>query len=840
MEVQEFAKWIRISFESLPRSKDPFFYKLWHDGKIRYKSNLVKQDLLGELCARLVCATIAEKQQTLLLMPDSNRSLVAELLATGLIMSSIDAIQTKQRGRRVLYFGVTTGIKSDLSNVSIGNLPMGEVFRQTYQRGGPDKPQRVIGTLPTVVCIYSPSDPASSVSKYSPLWVAIDCGDTSSVWWLPSLLPLLHEKGIPTIAWSSNPLTSIRHDFQSIDAHVFRIPDNRGAISSDIFRLFVESPSATKVVPLVISGDFADNLSGNLRKAYHALAAVMAEKPGRLGQDALAVSWRYLRSLERLAIPLGLFESESVQYWGVKPIGRLRSACEKFLSAIHLGSSVNTRNQLELAKTHLDIVYNTLQQNDPPLWNSLIDLCLVDVPAGHARVIIFPSTASKSMFSFALLARTKTSEKDLAKMRVWLMPLKDAASRLQSTSRDEKEEFGSSSAENMTSERLPEDVVWDVILVGLPNQKQSEKMAPFLWHGKCNFLLYQHQVPALSRLARAWGDALKSDTVALAQSLSGLTGLALPKDIPDSPPICDVDDAQTILGGELTKLAPQASKSIWEPKSEVDEVAFLFKDDDSDSSETDYEGIVFEEEPDSDNGQIVVVDKALEVKFTGGWSGLFAQNMLLNVVTNASAGSKVDRRYAKSLRPGDTIIYISGQRRQSLYELVLSRVHRHPSIEIHLALIRQWQTEIRQGYLDWTKQGHSLNKLFNEMIKRGTQLETDMALRFWVSGYTLRPRDREDMRRIAEILNLPFTREHYVRIHLAADRIHGLHISLSLRLSGWIKSGAAEATDDLIDEATGLTFSDVRDSLLLLHVESVTEISGPFYESTLGRIERSN
>jgi hypothetical protein len=838
VEAQEFISWLNNGFDSLPRCKDPFFAKLWQDGKLIYGTKgggLVQYDLFAELSARLVCATIYEKQQILLILPDSNRKMQAMLLATGLVMSSMDVIQTKQRGRKVLYFGLTTGIRSDLSNISIGKLPMADVFTQTYHRGDLEKLGRAIGTLPNVVCIYSPSDPLSAISKYSPLWVAIDCGDAVSIWWLSSLLEKLHQNHIPTIAWSLNPLASIRKDFQMVGAHIFMAPESKGIATLNIYNSFLQSP-VTKIVPLIMHGPLEDVISFNLNNAYHSLAAAMSEKPGRLSQDTLAIGWRYLRSLERLGIPISLYDSESVQYWGVKPIGHLRHAFKRFVDVLHLEPSANIRNQILGAENYLDVVYDVLQKNDPPRWNALIDLCLADVSENHTRILVFPNAAQKSMFSFALLARTKTSENDLAKMHVRLASFKDAALELTSMHKTGLVDF--SLGININSAYLNDNTIWDIIQVALPNQQLSEKMTPFLNYGKCGFLIYPYQMTVLFRLVRTWGEFLKHDNVGIVKTICELTHAEPPKHIPISRQTCELDETNIILGEQLSNVETSISKPIWEPKSEADEVAFLFKGDEEETSAGDYEDMILDEKHDLDNSQEIIFDKAVEVKFSGGWLGLFAPDMFLNVVQNTSIGSKIDGRYSKSLRPGDTVVYISGQKRQSLYELALSRVNKHPSIEIHLALIRQWQIEIRHGYANWHQQGHSLKELFSEMLKRGTQLETDMALRFWVSGYTLRPRDREDMRRIAEILDLPFTRQHYPRIYLAAERIHGIHISLSLRLNNWIKSGVTDANDDLIDEATGLTFSDIRDSLMPLHVESVREIPGPFHEFSLGKIER--
>ncbi len=38
---------------------------------------------------------------------------------------------------------------------------------------------------------------------------------------------------------------------------------------------------------------------------------------------------------------------------------------------------------------------------------------------------------------------------------------------------------------------------------------------------------------------------------------------------------------------------------------------------------------------------------------------------------------------------------------KNLYDLIISRVHKHPSIELHIAIIRRWQEELRMAYEHW-------------------------------------------------------------------------------------------------------------------------------------------
>jgi hypothetical protein len=96
--------------------------------------------------------------------------------------------------------------------------------------------------------------------------------------------------------------------------------------------------------------------------------------------------------------------------------------------------------------------------------------------------------------------------------------------------------------------------------------------------------------------------------------------------------------------------------------------------------------------------------------------------------------------------------------------------------------------------------------------------------------------------RIAEIVDIPFVREHYKEISRAASRMRGLHRGLSNKLNRWLEGQSEGAfrgnDDDMIDDELGLTFGDIRNSLLLVNVRSIVTLTEPYLRENLGRAER--
>jgi hypothetical protein len=368
---------------------------------------------------------------------------------------------------------------------------------------------------------------------------------------------------------------------------------------------------------------------------------------------------------------------------------------------------------------------------------------------------------------------------------------------------------------------------------------------------KVDILLYPHQCYALMRRHTEWDKCLRGDAIQSLGTLSTLSGLARQ----DSTP---VRAARVSLGTPIevnTRTASRVSSSldgpIWSPRDTQSEVALVFRSDDE---VADDEYIISDQDDASGRTLLGPANDtwcadATRVHFEHGWYALFAADDTVNVVR----GVDFDERYVRSLKVGDRVLLIHGQRRQSLYDLIISRVHRHPSIELHLALIRRWQEDLLVAFERWCQQRNSPDELrsygtrdasglLRRMQARGSHLTVPLTLYFWLKRSVLCPQDEEDLRRVAETLDMKFVQQHYKRISHAATRLRGIHRGLSRKLNDWLRAQAAGGEhnndDDVIDGDLGLTFGDIRSSLQILPVVQIECLKGPFLRNNLGRIEK--
>lgn len=523
--------------------------------------------------------------------------------------------------------------------------------------------------------------------------------------------------------------------------------------------------------------------------------------------------------VEGISIPGDVYESESQRFWGYRSVQAASELSARFREA-QPQSAVTA--DLELAATLIDEVWNKIRQS-PPLWNALLNLCFDDRQESP-RIIRFPSRARKQMFLLALLALQNITEQDLRQVEIEILTLDDPAPSYEH----------------------------DVVIPGLPGVRSLSRLTPFFAGNAGKFIIFPHQLKSLDNRLIELRSLLipgQSETTAIVDRLSRSNGHPPaprePRGVSPDATQCSLQLAEareisgTSKGGEAT---PRLfNRTVIERGSAVEELTQLLEPNEINEEPDQTDSLdepSFEDPSKLDNQSNGVCSDAVRIRFRENCAIDFPTDASVQVVVNMPSRTSLQERFVSSLRRNDKILYIEGQKRQTLYDLILSRVHAHPSFQIHLALIRRWKQDLLIAHKS-SKTSLSPEEILSELQKRGSNILTTLTVRNWLNGLCLCPDDPEDLRRLAEIMNLGFVLDQYKRIYKAAQRIRGLHIGLGLRLCGWLE-GAAKGFDndtEVFDQELGLTLADFKTSLIVLTVESITELSGPFIRSTLGNLE---
>jgi hypothetical protein len=852
--------WIADAFERLPGCSDLLFQNLWKERRLRFQGSSAPFDDVDEYSARLICAYLSTRFQDplLILLPDFEVHRRPVLFATAILRYWGDSLRRSPIPARctILYFGSTVGIREHLRQISVQGLGLNlaDIFRpqdvaarsgmenQTF-RSSPDS-VRQNSALPRVKTIYAPADPVFVVEQEKPSLVAIDVGEAGRLPWLEPLIECLANTGTQAIAWGQNPLSGCVEVFaQKGSVFSWPTPVSLAARANVHPSRRIEAcltPSVTtRVQPLTLEGEVVEKTDLAIRQSYRHLIQASSRRSGKLGDDATRLHWRYLRSLERLCVPLDLYEAEAPRFWGMKSFGYLRSACDRFRGAFET-SGADLAADLSCAAATLENALELVRADGPPLWRALSSLCVEEPTSGRVRIITFTNQARKQLFLFALLAKFNITEEDLHELRIRIIDLEQARDLV--SQRHDCDPMVRANGES-TRERLS----LQFQLVGLPSNLGLPRLLPLLLEPDLEVLLYPHQLPALQRLASAWRTQVGPDFERIEGLLGRLSGLRPPSEKSPANRRINVAGTLCVNVGTATGVRTTHHQPVWQPVDASVELGRLL-DLDSGDEDLGVESVGVDDGADGnrtpvDSGEASWCDTAVQIEFEEGWRMVLAPDETINVVTQAGGTHKADERHATSLRKGDRVVVIHGQRRQSLYDLIIARVHRNPAFELHIALIRRWQEDFGVAYDRWRRYGvRNLDELLNLLRQHGSMLTSPFTLRLWLWGRTLCPDDVEDLRRVAEVLDMGFVQQHYRRIGVAAARLRGLHRGLSSRLNHWLDRQAqgtsATDWDEQIDSELGLTFADFRNSLLILRVNDVRIVNGPFLRNGLGRLER--
>jgi hypothetical protein len=777
--------------------------QLWSAGRLQQIPPRTL-DKVDELAARLAATAVARRLSCCLILPSAQPDRGPLLFATALLthwwmgLGEGDGIPAAP----VLYVGNSSGVRTALERTAFrgGEVTLDQFFGQNDgsrvgRRGRRGRATKVVSGLPTVVVAYRPPDPIGLIQRYRPSWVAVDLTGGREASWLPALAMKCSESRVPILAWTDTPLSS---EFQVLASLGPIIPlPPAVALPNGSYETLM-----TLVTPLVMDGEVPGRISALLAAAGgQLLAARRAEPTSRLVGDAVRAHWALLRNIESLPCPLDFWEANVAGHWGLRRVTDLKNTCERFQQAAQV-SYPAASDPLQRAGAALSEAIDCVATVNPR-WEATLDLCMAGAPDEEQIEVNFVSRGRRALFAEALLARIGFTEQDLSSVRVLLRSIPAARDSMEPPCR-----------------RL--------ILASGVSTADFKAQRYLLCHEEVEMLVYESGLRAAMSLTGQLADG--GSPQRFADALKVMTGRELSVGL--RSPRVSLGAALAIQQSGIRQQSSLATPSdgVLGADEELQRLLGVSQDDDESSP--------MNETPDQPPA---AVDAIVSVDFADGWHGNYLLDQTVMVVERTGLRVKRQDCLARDLQVGNEVIAIHGQQRQSLYELLISRLHRNPAIELHLALLDRWQDEVEAGYAAWAGRGRTLDDLLHAMRAKGSTITSISGVRLWVTGGTLAPQDADDVRRLGEVLERGFVVVNFARIAQAATRLRGLHRGLAQRMDNWLEDEATreDAGDDaIIDADAGIRFSDFRGSLLHLTVTAVRIQSGIFLPYRLGFIER--
>lgn len=842
--------WIEEAFGHLPANTSHPLNSLWRERLLKSRMGRCATDGVDERSSRLVWSALAANQSLMVALPDFEPHRPAILLATGLIYSWLYPQRSSGLLRpRIVYFGSHVGIREHLSSLELTGwgLRFSDVFPQQNvgRSGSAVKGRKFSGTAcgrhtPELTTVYAPADPVAILSVQNPEWIAIDLGDSPGVHWLTAILRYARERQMPVICWSQNPLSSsvsVFEQFGSVLIWPWIGVDPDASPDSRFQGLQLWQPALrTTVRPVVLVGPGVASVGTHLRAATAELCR-LTPPDGTIAKAAVLAHWRLLRNVEGLCVPLDFYEVETQRFYGLRPFSYLLQSCASFRNHAS-GQNPSLVARLETVGTHLSQAIEEVKARSAPLWVALGNIILDEPGASAARVLIFSSRSRKQLFVLALLAHYNITEDDLAEVGTYVMTLEE----LHAYSRHQILPGNLSQLNRL----LRAGRECSLLLASVPSSVLTGKLLPCFSYSRLELLAYTHQVKAAYRRIAEWAKRCNPSAEYVTRALGALTR--------QTPPVCSKGITDRIVAQQPVELEVSSGRRrppsvklplLLDELDAADEIARLFDDEiGADQEDATPQPALAEDVQRPAEAGDIWCDHAICFRFEHGWTACYAPEDKLNVVVQSSEGLRAEERYVRAVQPGDRVVLIYGERRQSLYDLFVSRIHNHPKYALHVALVKRWQADVAHAFTGFAEgRSNPFDELLYAIQALGSNIQSVQTIRSWRRGDVLCPEDPEDLRRVGQVLQSAFIVTHYRRISEAAKRLRTRHRTLARWLNSWIVSQIGNAEypnqDAVIDEELGITFEDFRDSFLLLRVIEKKELQEPILLSRLGRLERN-
>lgn len=819
-------------FNDLPRANDEIFRELWDKNKLTFQGK-ANVDFYEKLSSQLACAAIDQDQYLFLHLPLNGLKSSALLFSSVLLMKTVDKIDKGIKGGQVLYLGSYIGIRDLLGQVYVRGECLEDFFRKINltQSGDPTKKSKSgenINSTPSIFYSYSPVDVKGVIEFCNPEWIFIDCFNEVRIKWLDEALSVIRQNSIPTIGIFNNSLSHVTKVFDSHNFLYYRWPSSSENTTNK---------KAVNIKPIIVKGGQVEEVSGKLKNAYRTLSKISSEgRDLRLANDAISIAWQFLWNIEGLTVPVEYYNEESNNFYYAKSFEYLKEGLKRFIESIKYVDET-FKNSLQQVFEDLAEVVDIFEESSPPFWSLVTNLCVSEVPTDIQRLIVFGNSLQRQIFTISLLANYNISEEELADLKVYLTDVKEIQKVYSS------EYTSKSISEHIESLNfIKNECNLEINIIGCPTKYTFGYLNEAIKaQDTINTYIYPYQIAKLKRVIRQ-NNSLRS----IDKSKNSSVFSSLRVNCQES----NFDLFQNNLFGisTINEVEIETSKTKETDKTiEIDvgnyedEVEWLLEDGDQEDFSTSTNVRVNGSEEESSKS--IFVEQAIELEFRENKKAIFETNQQLNVISYSKEEIKINEKYVRAIKEGDKILFIDGQKRQSLYSLIISRVHRHPAMLIHVALVDKWQDELAVAYRHWTKKKRrrGYKQLLEKLKSHGSSIQTSVTIQNWLSGRTLCPDDKEDLDRLANILDLSFLKKNSQRVYKSAKRLRIKHRSWGRKVNQWIKKsifGSHGYQDVKLDEELNLSISDFRDSLLILNVERKSVKEGLFLTDNLGKLEK--
>lgn len=204
------------------------------------------------------------------------------------------------------------------------------------------------------------------------------------------------------------------------------------------------------------------------------------------------------------------------------------------------------------------------------------------------------------------------------------------------------------------------------------------------------------------------------------------------------------------------------------------------------------------------------------------------------IVTVLSSPATTEKR-VEDVSEGDIILFINGDQRQSIYEIMLAEIKKSPAFALSVDIIQAWHRRLKT---EFAASGVTAADLHRELRGAGSDV-VGATVRAWLRGSVMSPQDAENLARLFRTLNIPDPDSRYsLRIDQAARHLRNVYRQYAKAVNAFLLRTAGDDRPELdaLLEKYNLDIEAIKDAVLALEVESISDETVTLPASMTGRL----
>jgi hypothetical protein len=203
-------------------------------------------------------------------------------------------------------------------------------------------------------------------------------------------------------------------------------------------------------------------------------------------------------------------------------------------------------------------------------------------------------------------------------------------------------------------------------------------------------------------------------------------------------------------------------------------------------------------------------------------------------VTVLGAKGAIEKR-VQDLASGDVVLFVNGDQRRSIYEVMLAEIRRSPAFSVSADIVQAWHRRLKTELATSRLTGAELHR---RLRKAGSNVVA-ATVGGWLRGGVMSPQDAENLDRLFRVLNIPDPDgRHSRRVDQAARHLRNVYRQYAKAVNAFLLRAAGDDRPELdaLLEKYNLDIEAIREAVVAQEVIGMSEEDTAVSSSIAGRL----